>query len=325
MKNFAYINADSIKSVVSHLGKSSLALAGGTDLLNLLKDYVVDVDSLVNVKDVESLVGIEVGGSGARIGAATKIADLLSHDGLRKSYPALTEALWEIGTPQIRNMGTLGGNLCARPRCWYFRRDGFDCLKRGGPACGALEGDNEFHAIFGTGQKCVMVHPSSAAPALIAYGAKARVSGPSGQREVPIEGFFTLPAANIYAENVLTPSEVLTDIVIPPNQGKSATYEVRHKESHDWPLALASVVLQLDGNTVSDARICLGAVAPIPWRVKEAEAVLKGKAVTDELAAEAGAKAVGAAKPLSQNNYKVQLTRTAVKRAIIAAATGRRV
>ena len=327
MKNFTYINATSKEAAVGSLGDKALALAGGTDVLNLMKERVIGPDTLVNIKSIPGLNAIRrVDGGGLAIGANVKLTDLLDYPDVQHSYPALHQALYEAATPQIRNMSTLGGNLCARPRCWYFRMEGSGCRKIGGDGCPALDGDNEFHAIFGIDGPCVMVHPSSAAPALVAYGATLGISGPDGDRTVGIEEFFTMPSTNIDRENILKSAEILTQIYLPKTKptSRSATYDVRHKASHDWPLSLASVVLELDGNVVRDARICLGAVAPTPWRVPAAEALLRGSRVTEGKAAEAGSKAVEGATPLSQNRYKIQLTRTAVKRAILAAASGRR-
>ncbi|MBI4584863.1 MAG: FAD binding domain-containing protein [Planctomycetes bacterium] len=325
MKNFAYINAASEKAAIESMSDKALALAGGTNLLNLLKEYVLAPEALVNIKGIAGLNAIESFEGGLKIGANVTLSELLDHAEVRGRYPALHQALYDIGTPQIRNMSTLGGNLCARPHCWYYRYEYFDCKKRGGQGCAAIAGDNEFHAIFATDGPCVMIHPSSAGPALVVYGAKVKIAGPGGSRDAGIEEFFTLPAAAVARENVLKPNELVTHVLLPPPNGKSATYEVRHKESHDWPLAMASVALTMAGETAQEARICLGAVAPVPWRAAAAEAALKGKVVNETTAGEAAQKAAEGAKPLSGNKYKVQLVRTAVKRAILAAATGRRV
>lgn len=326
MKNFVYISADSEKNAVQSLGKNSLALAGGTDILNLMKGHVIEPEALVNIKGVPGTGSIEKTSAGAlRIGANVTITEVIEDEAVASRFPALHQALLDIGGPQIRNMSTLGGNLCSRPRCWYYRGESFDCLKRGGSGCAAIEGDNEFHAIFGTDEKCVMISPSNAAPALIVYNARARIAGPGGAREVSLEKFFTPPSADIARETVLAPNEIVTHILVPPCSGRSATYEVRHKESHDWPLALASVVLEYSGASVREARICLGAVAPVPWRARAAETALAGGPVTEASAEQAARRAVEGARPLSQNRYKVQVARTAVKRAILAAATGRRI
>jgi xanthine dehydrogenase YagS FAD-binding subunit len=248
-----------------------------------------------------------------------KLVELAEHAGVAKAYPALAYAASEVGTPQIRNVGTVGGNLCQRPRCWYFRNEEFHCLKKGGGRCFAVDGENQFHAIFGDGP-CHIVHPSSLAVPLVAYNARFRVAGPRGEREVPAEDFFLMPDRSMYSENVLAPDELLTHVTIPaPGAVRSATYEVRFRQSHDWPIAFAAVALAMDGSTVKGARVVMGAVAPVPWRARSAEQELTGRRVTEAVAEKAAAAAVAGARPMSQNGYKVQVARTAVKRAILKA------
>jgi xanthine dehydrogenase YagS FAD-binding subunit len=249
--------------------------------------------------------------------------ELLENEAIGKQYPALAQAVATVGTPQIRNMATLGGNICTRTPCWYYMREGFSCRRQGGAECAAKEGENEFHAIFGTEGPCVSVHGSSAAPALIALDAKVRIVGPKGARELPVEKFFLMPKEDIRRENVLEANEILTHVILGKGNSKSATYVVAHKASHDWPVGLASVALSMEGETCSGARICLGAVAPIPWRAEEAEAVLAGKRIDEAAASQAADAAVKGSAPLAQNGYKVKTTHTAVKRAVLAAATGK--
>jgi xanthine dehydrogenase YagS FAD-binding subunit len=323
LKAFAYVNASNEKEAVAALSTDrgrALPIAGGMDLLGLMKDYIVSPERLVNLKTLDGSIASDPAGSVAlRIGAAVKLADLAEHPVARKQFPALTTAAEEVGTPQIRNMGTVGGNIMQRPRCWYFRNEEFNCLKKGGSRCFAVEGENQYHAIFGDGP-CHIVHPSSLAVPVIAYGGRFRVVGPGGPREVDAGEFFQLPNVNLYGETVLQPNEILTHVVLPPGGQQSASYEVRFKQSHDWPLALASVNLMMDGSTVLDARVVLGAVAPIPWRAQAAERALVGKTITEAVAAEAAAAAVAGARALSGNAYKIQIARTAVKRAIMKAA-----
>ena len=325
MKAFTYRIASSEETAVKFLGEkaNTLAIAGGTSVLNLMKEYVLAPEVLVNIRNVAGTDKIEASGGGLKIGANVTLAEILENDTVRKQYPALAQALETLATPQIRNMATLGGNLCARPACWYFSHGGFTCLKRGGPTCPAKEGENEQHAIFATDGPCVMVHASSAAPALIALGASVRIAGAQGAREIPLEDFFALPKADVTRENVLKPGEILTHVMLGAARPHSASYEVRHKESHDWPVSLASVALDMEGDTCKGARICLGAVAPIPWRVPAAEAALAGKKITAATAGEAADAAVMGAAPLSQNGFKVKTAHTAVKRAILVAATGK--
>jgi len=325
VKGFAYVNAtnekEALAALVSDRGKA-LPIGGGQDLLALMKDYVLTPDSLVNVKGLPTTIAVPVGPAAdfAVIGAAVRLADLAGHAAVKKAFPALAHAAAEVGTPQIRNVGTVGGNLCQRPRCWYFRNEDFPCLKKGGARCFAVDGENQFHAIFGDAP-CHIVHPSSLAVPLVAFGASIRVAGPSGQRDVSAGEFFVMPDRNMYGETVLAPNELVTEVRVPIRPAaRSAHYEVRFKQSHDWPIAFATVVLEMAGQTVRSARVVMGAVAPIPWRAEAAEQVLAGEVVTSALAERAADAAVAGAKPMTGNAYKVQVARTAVKRAILETA-----
>lgn len=322
MKPFAYVNAANEKEAIAALGPDRgkfLPLAGGMDLLALMKDFVAQPDRLVNVKNLDKTIAKTADG-GLRIGAAVTIDELATHADVARMYPALVHAAAELGTPQIRHVGTVGGNLNQRPRCWYYRNEEFDCLKKGGSRCFAADGENQYHAIFGDGP-CHIIHPSSLAVPATALGARFRVVGPAGEREIAAEQYFVMPDKNLFGETVLQPNELLTHMVLPaPGSAKSATYEVRYKQSHDWPLASASVVLDMNGTTVRGARIVMGAVAPIPWRVQNAERALVGKTITEQTAMAAADAAIQGAKPMTQNGYKVQIARTAVKRAIMMAA-----
>jgi xanthine dehydrogenase YagS FAD-binding subunit len=321
LKAFAYVTATNEKEAVAALTGATrgrlLPMAGGMDLLGLMKDYIVSPERVVSIKNLDQ--AITSGGAGLRIGAAVKIADLAEHADVKKLYPALVTAAEGVGTPQIRNMGTVGGNIMQRPRCWYFRNEEFNCLKKGGSRCFAVEGENQYHAIFGDGP-CHIVHPSSLAVPVIAYGGRFRVAGPNGAREIDAGQFFQLPNANLYGETVLQPDEIITHVLLPAPGQRSAAYEVRFKQSHDWPLAAAAVNLVMSGSTIKSARIVMGAVAPIPWRAQAAERVLAGKTITEAIATEAANAAVTGARPMSGNAYKIQIAKTAVKRAIMAAS-----
>jgi xanthine dehydrogenase YagS FAD-binding subunit len=322
VKRFAYVNAANEKEAVAALGPERgkfLPLAGGMDLLALMKDYVAQPDRLVNVKNLDRTIS-KTSNGGLRIGAAVTIDELANHADARRMYPALVQAAEEVGTPQIRNAGTVGGNLNQRPRCWYFRNEEFECLKKGGSRCFAVDGENQYHAIFGDGP-CHIIHPSSLAVPAVALAAKFRVVGPAGEREIAADQYFVTPDKNIFGETVLQPNELLTHVILPaPGNAKTATYEVRYKQSHDWPLAAATAVLDMNGQTVRAARIVMGAVAPIPWRSTAAEQALTGKPITEQTAMAAADAAVQGAKPMTQNGYKVQIARTTVKRAIMKAA-----
>ena len=321
MKAFAYVNAVNEKEAIAALGPDRgkfLPMAGGMDLLALMKDYVAQPERLVNVKNLDKTIAKAADG-GLRIGSAVTIADLAAHADVARMYPAIAQAAHDVGTPQIRNAGTVGGNINPRPRCWYFRNEEFDCLKKGGSRCFAVDGENQYHAIFGGGP-CHIVHPSSLAVPAIALGAKFRVVGPAGEREVAAEQYFLTPDKNLFGETVLQPNELMTHMILPaPGAAKSATYEVRYKQSHDWPLASSSVALTMSGSTVRGARIVMGYVAPIPWRVQAAEQALAGKAITEQTAMAAADAAIAGAKAMTQNAYKIQIARTAVKRAIMLA------
>jgi len=327
MRGFEYASAGTKEQAVSLLGKDwgeAEILAGGTDLLSLMKDDVVAPKRLVNIKEIQELHGIKAhGGDGLRIGALATIQELIDDARIRRDYPAIVQAAEGITSPQIRNMGSVGGDLCQRPRCWYYRA-GFGLLAKdasGEPL--VPNGDNRYHAILGNAGPAYFVSPSSLAPALIAYGASVRIVGPKGARLVAVEKFFVTPRSDGEREHDLKPNEVVTEILVPRNAGvKSATYEVRQKEALDWPLAAASVALTMNGASVASARIVLGHVAPTPWRSAEAERAIAGKAITEETAQAAANAAVSGAKSLGRNGYKIQLARVAVKRALLEAAQG---
>jgi xanthine dehydrogenase YagS FAD-binding subunit len=322
VKAFAYVNPTNEKEAVAALSpqfEQAVPIGGGQDLLARMKDYVTQPDRLVNVKGaLESRVTPSNGG--LRIGAALKMVDLAEHADVARMYPALSAAAIEVGTPQIRNQATVGGNLNQRPRCWYFRNEEFVCLKKGGDTCFSITGENQFHAILGGGPSFI-VHPSSLAVPSLAYGATFRLVGPKGERLVPASEYFTPPTKNVRTENVLAPDEILTHVILPPpNNVKSGHYEVRYKASHDWPIAFATVLLSLSGSTVKSARVVMGAVAPIPWRSRPAEDALVGKTITETTAAAAAEAALKDARPLRQNAYKIDVAKVAVKRAILRAA-----
>jgi xanthine dehydrogenase YagS FAD-binding subunit len=257
-----------------------------------------------------------------RLGALVTLDELIDNAAVRQYYPALVQAAQGVSSPQIRSVGTVGGDLCQRPRCWYYRAGyGLLATYQGRPL--VPDGDNRYHAILGNSGPAYFVSPSSLGPALFALGAKVRLHGPEGARELEVEKFFVTPASEGESEHALKAHEIVTEIVVPAAAGiKMAVYEVRQKEALDWPLAAAAVALSLQGDSVGRARVVLGHVAPVPWPSPDAEQVLVGKTFIDELADEAGKAAVSKATPLSKNAYKVQLARVAVKRALLRAVKG---
>ncbi len=323
MQAFEYANPRSLKEAFGLLGNQwgeTDILAGGTDLLSLMKDYIHTPRRVVSLSGIKELRGVRSSSAGLHIGAMVTLEELLDHAAVRKDYPSLTTAIRGVASPQIRAMGTVGGDLCQRPRCWYFRK-GFDLLGRDSSGRDLItHGENRYHAILGNSGPAKFVSASSLGPALVALGAKLTIASASGNRSVEAEKFFLSPSDASSREVDLKPNEILTEIVIPPAGGaRNATYEVRQKEALDWPLATASVVLKMSGSTVQTARVVLGHVAPTPWNSAEAAQALAGKSIDESTAKAAADAALAKATPLSQNAYKVQLARVAVKRALLAA------
>src|SRR5437667_2150188 len=271
MEAFEYAHPTTQHEGIGLLGSSwndAAVLAGGTDLISLMKEYVVTPKRVVNIKNVEGLNGIQLNAEGLRIGALVTMDELLDNATIRSEFPALTQAAGGITSPQIRSVGTVGGDLCQRPRCWYFR-NGYGLLAKDESGRSLVpEGENRYHAILGNSGPAYFVNPSSLAPALVALGAKLRLYGPKGQREVSASEFFVIPKSDEERENVLKPNEMLTHIVIPASSRgfRSATYEVRHKTALDWPLAAAAIAVKMEGGRVREGRVVLGHVAPIPWQ-----------------------------------------------------------
>ncbi len=327
MRAFEYASPTTKEQAVALLGEKwdeIGILAGGTDLLSLMKDDVSRPRRLVNIKDIKELQGIQHAATGLRIGALVTLQELLENAAVKKEYPALAQAAAGVSSMQLRNAGTVGGDLCQRPRCWYFR-SGYGLL--GQDASGkslVVDGENKYHAILGNSGPAYFVNPSSLAPALIALGARIKIHGPKGSREAALEQFFTTPKKDGEREYNLKPNEIITEIIVPPVSGvRCATYEVHEREALDWPLAVASVALKMSGTKITSARVVLGQVAPIPWVAAEADKLLAGKVVSEQVARDAGAAAVNGASALSQNAYKIQLAKVAVKRAILQASEGR--
>ena len=325
MQAFAYAKPATVAEAVALLGSNwhdAAILAGGTDLLALMKDNIAAPQRVINIKGIRELEGIHETAQGLRIGALVSLEELRKNHFAHREFPAIHQAAAGVTSPQIRHMRTVGGDLCQRPRCWYYRA-GFGLLARDEQGRALVpDGDNRYHAILGNAGTAYFVSPSSLAPPLIALGSKARLVGPGGAREIALADFFLIPQSEEQREHALAPNEILTEIIIPAaSRGlRNATYEVRQKEALDWPLATASVALEMNGGKIESARVVLGHVAPIPWVAGDAEKLLAGKTITPETASQAGDAAVHGAKPLSRNGYKVQLARVAVKRALLAAA-----
>lgn len=323
MNSFEYAAPKTLKEAVSLLsdtwGRTEI-LAGGTDLVTSLKQQVTKPNRVVSLRNIKELSGINDKRGGVAIGATTTLAELIENKDIKKEFPSLVTAVEGIGSPQILSAGTVGGDLCQRPRCWYFR-NGHGLLARQGEMSLPRDGENRYHAIFGNDGSALFVNPSSLGPALVALEAVFTLTGPgTKERTVPAADFFRTPKTESERETVLKPNEILTGIFIPTKGLKNATYEVRHRHGFDWPYVTASVAFALKGGAVSEARIVLGHVAPVPWLAAGAGSALVKTAVGETAAAKCGDAAAQGAKPLSGNAYKVQMVKTAVKRAVLAAA-----
>jgi len=321
MNSFEYASPSTVQEAVGLLsarwGETDI-LAGGTDLLALMKDDLHKPKRVVNIKNIKELEGISKSADGLRIGALVTMDELAKNADVKASYKAISDAAAGIPSPQIRHMGTAGGDLCQRPRCWYFR-NGYGILAMKDGKSLVPDGANQYHAIYGSGQ-AHFVSASSLGPALVALNAKVKLVSAKGARELPVAQFFVAPANENSHETAIRPDEILIEIIVPAATVKSSTYEVRQKEALDWPLATASVVLTMKGNAVGSAKVVLGHVGPKPVDSAAAARAITGKAVGNDAAEAAGKAAVADAKPLSQNAYKVTLARVAVKRALLDAA-----
>lgn len=327
MKTFANKNPQTLEQAVSILqqtrkdGQTPSVAGGGSDLLGMVKEFLVKPDVLINLKTIKGMDQVAPAADGANIGGLITLDTLGRHPLIRTKYTVLAEAAETVATPQIRNVGTLAGNVCQRPWCWYFR-NGFPCLKNGGDTCFSIVGDNRFHAIFGGGPSYI-VHPSDTAPALVALEARFRIVGPSGERVVPAADFFVLPQKDATKENVLAADEVLAGVQLAPaHAGRRSTYnKVLDREAWTHAVVSAAVVLDMENDICQRARLVLGGVAPIPWRLPDVERLLTGKRITPELAAKAGDEAIVGAQKLSKNAYKLPMTKALVRRTVLSLAT----
>jgi xanthine dehydrogenase YagS FAD-binding subunit len=327
MKALSNANPRDLEQAVSlardarRAGKSASFAGGGSDLLGMVKEGIVKPDVLVHLRAIKGQDQVETKAGRVHVGGLITLDTLNHHPLINNKYAVLAEAAGTVATPQIRNAGTLAGNVCQRPWCWYFR-NGFKCFKAGGDTCFSITGENQFHAIFGGGPSFI-VHPSDTAPALMALDATFRIIGPSGARTLAAADFFTLPKVNAARENALGDDELLASVDFPEARpGTRGTYhKVMDREAWTHAVVSAAIVLDMDGQVCRSARIVLGGVAPIPWRVTEAERLLTGQRVTPELTAKVAEAAVAGANPLAKNAYKVPLTREVVRRSVLALAT----
>lgn len=326
MKTFANSNAKTLQEAARRsadarkAGQHASFAGGGTDLLQLVKDRIVNPDVIVNLKTIPNLAQVTRTAAGVSIGGQVTLDALSRNEIIKKDYPVLAEAAASVATPQIRNVATLAGNVAQRPWCWYYR-NGFPCYKNGGNQCFSFSGENQFHAIFGGGPSYI-VHPSDTAPALVALGATFRIVGPSGERKLSAADFFVLPRQNAAAENVLGADEVLASIDIPsPAAGtRSRYYKVTDRETWTHAVVSVAVVMEMAGDVCRNARVVLGGVAPVPWRLQNVEQMLVNQRVTEDLAVRAAETSVTGARTLSKNAYKIPMTKAIVRRTVLGIA-----
>lgn len=324
MKSFQFVAPSSVGQAVNALNRANgegAPMGGGTDLVGLMKSRIVNPEVVVDLKVVDQLAYIQAAaGGGLNIGAATTVADVQFSEEVKAQYPLLQQAASKVASQQIRNQGTVGGNLCQRPRCWYYRNTLTPCLRRDGTYCSAVLGENKYHAILG-GAGCFIVHPSDLAPALIALDATAKIVGPDGEKTVPMEKFFVLPKQDLHNENILKDGEILAEVQIPaPMHGARQVY-LKHRIREVWDFAILSVAcqMQVQGNNIRDIRLVLGAVAPAPWRCHAAETILRGATLTPEIVDQAIKAELAKARPMTDNAYKIDLAAEMMREALLGA------
>jgi xanthine dehydrogenase YagS FAD-binding subunit len=322
LSNFGYVRPVTLKDAVARSASPGAhVFAGGTDLLGCLRDDVFSAQELVSLGALDELRGIRPApDGGVRIGALTTIAEVAAHPLVKERFAGLSQAAGAVASPQLRNQGTIGGNLCQKPRCWYYRGE-FHCLRKGGEMCYAFDGENQFHCIFG-GDRCYIVHPSDTAPMLVALDALVRTQGPAGSRAIPVAKLHVPPSVDPERETVLEPGEILTEVVIPaPSRGLKSSYrKVRARRSWDFALAGVALAVAFDGDVVREARVVLSGAAPVPWRSPAVERVITGQQLNADVAERAGEAAVKGAEPLAKNGYKLPLFRGTVRESLLALA-----
>jgi len=318
LQTFAYVRPGSVSEALKQIEEPGARIhAGGTDLLGCLRDGVIQAQKLVSISKLDDLRGIVVSPDGElRLGALTTITEIAAHPAIKEKFTALAQAASVVASPQLRNQGTIAGNLCQRPRCWYFRGD-YACTRKGGDMCYALGGENQYHCIFGGGA-CVIVNPSDTAPALIALDAKVRIIGPKGARIIPLEKFYVLPEQDVTRETVLDPNELVLGVLVPPTApGLRSSYrKVRARASWDFAMAGVAMAISMKAGKVADVRIVLSGVAPIPWRLHAVEKLIIGQKIDAKLIARAADAAIVGAKPLEQNGYKLPLVHGLIEEAL---------
>lgn len=319
LSNFTYVKATSLKEAKKQLASDNARIyAGGTDLLGCLRDHVFSAEKIVSIGKIKELQGIRETAEGLRIGALTTITEVAGNPIIQKRYAVLAQAAASVASPQLRNQGTLGGNICQKPRCWYYRGE-FLCLRKGGDLCYAAGGENQFHCIL-SGDRCYIVHPSDIASALVALQAKVSISGPKGNRTVSIENFHVPPSIDVDKETILANNEIVTEFFVPstPAGFKSSYRKVRARQSWDFAIAGVALALQFSGDRIRQARVVLSAAAPIPWRSREVEEIITDKQLNLDTVAKAVNVVMKNAQPLEKNGYKIPLFKGILEEELLA-------
>ena len=320
MIDFDYLQPKTLEEASSLLRKSegkAIPYSGGTDALSLLKEDIISPEQVVNLKNIPNLTGISYEeGKGLKIGGLVTITDIAENPVIKEKYTVISEAADKIASPQLRNVGTIGGNLNQRPRCWYFRKD-FDCIRKGGSICYAVDGENKYHCITGGGP-CYIVHPSDMAVALLSLDASVNIFSGKKTRTISISDFFILPEVNHLKENILEPGEILTEIIVPelPGNTKSGYYKFMEREAWDFAVVSVAAVLTKNGNSLRKGRIAFGGIAPIPWLDKNINNILNGLPLNDDSINKAVSQILVGADPLEQNEYKIPLVRNITRNII---------
>ena len=319
LSNFTYVKATSLKEAKKQLASDNARIyAGGIDLLGCLRDHVFSAEKIVSISKIKELQGIRETAEGLRIGALTTITEVAGNPIIQKRYAVLAQAAASVASPQLRNQGTLGGNICQKPRCWYYRGE-FLCLRKGGDLCYAVEGENQFHCIL-SGDRCYIVHPSDIASALVALQAKVSITGPKGNRTVSIENFHVPPSIDVHKETILANNEIVTEFFVPstPAGFKSSYRKVRARQSWDFAIAGVALALQFSGDRIRQARVVLSAAAPIPWRSREVEEIITDKQLNLDTVAKAVNVVMKNAQPLEKNGYKIPLFKGILEEELLA-------
>jgi xanthine dehydrogenase YagS FAD-binding subunit len=320
MQTFKYVQPKSLSDAAGISEKekdAAILFAGGTDVLGLIKNDIISPSEVINLKSIPGLNKIEYSdGAGLKIGALTTISEIAEHPVIMKKFTVLSDAAEEVASPQLRNVGTIGGNICQRPRCWYFREE-FDCIRKGGDICYAVGGENKYHCVVGGGP-CYIVHPSDIAVALVALNAGFTITNGKDIRKVSADKFFVLPEQNSLQENILKLGEILTEIFIPELPSDASSRYIKFTERNVWDFAIVSVaaIVNKSGNKINSGKIVLGGVAPIPWIDEDLNSMLNGMELSDKSIEDAAANTLMDAEPMEKNKYKIPLARNLVKKVL---------